>query len=499
MRVRFAPSPTGYLHIGGARTALFNYLFARQHGGTLVLRIEDTDLERSTPEATRAIFDGLRYLGLEWDEGPEAGGEHGPYFQSQRGDRHAAVVNELLAEGRAYYCFCGKDRLEELRVRLHAGELAVAQFTQEVRACADLDRAEVDRRRVSGEAATVRFRVPEGTTVFDDMVRGSVEVKNRDVEDFVIARADGTPVYNLAVVADDRDMRITHVIRGEDHLTNTTKQVLLFEALESAVPRFAHISLILAPGGGKLSKRHGAVSVTEYRERGYLPEAMINFLARLGWSYDDKQEIFALDELVEKFSFDGVSKSGAVYDLQKLDHLGGHWMRQRPLGEVVDLAVPYLVDAGWVTRADVAPGTSGRVKIERIVALEQERISHLLQIVEKARFYFEEPTEPDKGARKALRKGKEAADLVRRFAQRLDESIANAEWGPCEHARLEEHARAFIAEQGVALGDLAQPVRALVTGRGATPGLFEVLAILGKETCLRRLARVDEWIAIAAG
>jgi glutamyl-tRNA synthetase len=497
VRVRFAPSPTGYLHIGGARTALYNWLFARCHGGTLVLRVEDTDRERSTPEATQAILDGMRFLGLDWDEGPEVGGDHGPYFQAERAPLHAELVERLVATGNAYRCFCTKDRLGEMREQMRSGKLDARGFTAEVRSCDQLDDDEVARRLAAGEAATVRFKVPEGQTVIEDLIRGRVEIKNEDVEDFIIARADGTPVYNLAVVGDDHGMAITHVIRGEDHLSNTAKQILLFEALGFSVPLFAHISLILAPGGGKLSKRHGAVSVIEYEEKGFLPEAMINFLVRMGWSFDDKQEIFSREELIEKFSLDGVSKSGAVYDIKKLENLGGHYMRERPLADLVELATPRLVAAGFVSAEDVVPNGAERQRVEAMVALEQERMNCLEQIVEKVRYYFVEPTEPDKGARKALRKKKDSAPLVARYVESLEEAFPGDGWGVGEHVALEEHATAFLEKEGVGLGDLAQPLRAMLTGRGATPGLFDVMAILGKETCVRRVARIDEWIAAA--
>jgi glutamyl-tRNA synthetase len=489
VRVRFAPSPTGYLHIGGARTALFNYLFARQCGGTLVLRIEDTDRERSTPEATQAILDGMRFLGLDWDEGPEVGGDYGPYFQSERDGLHRELVERLLAAGRAYPCFKTSEELARLREE----HRDATSFTAAVRE--DLDPTEVSSRLDAGEKATVRFRVPEGETVIDDMVRGEVRVSNSDIEDFVIARADGSAVYNLAVVGDDNGMGITHVMRGEDHLSNTSKQLLLFEALGFSVPRYAHISLILAPGGGKLSKRHGAVSVTEYEEKGYLPEAMINFLARMGWSYDDKEELFSLEDLVEKFSIDGVSKSGAVYDLKKLDHLGGHYMRQRPLEELVEMSLPFLLRSEQVQidLEEVISGGGGRERFEAIIALEQERINRIGELPERVGYYFEDPEEPDKGARKALRKKKDSVPLVERYSESLTAQFPDG-WGPGDHEALEEHVKSFLEQEDAGLGDLAQPVRAVLTGRGATPGLFEVMAILGMDTCLRRLGKLQEWV-----
>jgi nondiscriminating glutamyl-tRNA synthetase len=490
VRVRFAPSPTGYLHIGGARTALFNFLYVRRHGGTFVLRIEDTDRERSTPEAIQAIIDGLRYLGLEWDEGPGKGGAYGPYFQSERLPSYTRYADQLLESGKAYRCFCSKERLEQLRERQRAAKEKIHYD----RSCLAIDPAEAKRRVAAGEPSVVRFRVPEGVTVIQDLVRGDVTIEHREIEDLIIQRADGTCVYNFAVVGDDHEMAITHVIRGEDHLSNTPKQILLFQALGFEVPRYAHIPLILGPGGGKLSKRHGAVSVTEYEDKGYLPEAMINFLARMGWSYDDKQEIFTLEELIAKFTLEGVSKSGAVYDLKKLDHLGAHYIRKRPLEDIVRLATPRLVRAGFVRAEDLEKQAP---RISRMIELEKERIEHLSQIVEKVRYYFEEPGELDEGALKILRKKKDALPVIERYSLDVAAQVTEEAWRPGDHRVLEEHARRFTEKEGVSLGDLAQPIRAILTGRSATPGLFEVMSVLGREACLRRLGRAGEVFARA--
>ncbi len=485
VRVRFAPSPTGYLHIGGARTALFNYLYARKTRGTFVLRVEDTDRERSTPQAIQAILDGLRYLGLDWDEGPEKGGAYGPYFQGERLPSYTRHVDQLLQSGKAYRCFCSRSRLEDLRDR----QRAARERIQYDRLCLRVPPEEAARRQAAGESCVIRFKVPEGVTVIDDIIRGDVSVDHREIEDLIIQRADGTCVYNFAVVGDDHGMAITHVIRGEDHLSNTPKQILLFKALGFPVPRYAHIPLILAPGGGKLSKRHGAVSVTEYQEKGYLPEAMINFLARMGWSYDDREEIFTLAELIEKFSLENVSKSGAMYDLKKLNHLGAHYMRKRPVGELVDLAVPYLVRAGFLREGDLP---RERLRIEKMLELEKERIECLSQIVEKVRYFFEEPAGLDEGALKVIRKKKDALPAIQRYVASVEAAVPETAWQPGLHAALEAHARELTEKEGMSLGDLAQPLRAILTGRSATPGLFEVMSILGKPACLRRLARAGE-------
>ncbi len=485
VRVRFAPSPTGYLHIGGARTALFNYLFARKHRGVFVLRIEDTDRERSTPQAVQAILDGMRYLGLNWDEGPGVGGDHGPYFQSERLPSYTRLVDQLLSAGKAYRCFCSKERLDGLR----EGQKAAKERIHYDRRCLAIPPADAAARAATAEPAVVRLRIPEGRTVVPDIIRGEVVFENAELDDFIIRRADGTCVYNFAVVGDDAGMRITHVVRGEDHLSNTPKQILIFQSLGLPVPLYAHIPLILGPGRDKLSKRHGAVSVTEYERAGYLPEAMINFLARMGWSYDDKQEILSLDELVEKFSLDGISKSGAVYDIKKLNHLGAHYIRRRPLDEIAALAVPRLIEAGLLTAEQSA---AGRENLIRMISLEKDRIEHLSQIVEKLRFYFEEPRDLDPQAQKALAKREGIVDVVARYRAAIEKSF------PTEPKPLEEAARRFAEAEKLPLGDLAQPLRAILTGRSATPPLFEVMAILGRETCLQRLAKAREIIAAAS-
>ena len=490
IRVRFAPSPTGYLHIGGARTALFNYLYARKYGGTFILRIEDTDRERSTQPAIQAILDGLRYLGLEWDEGPGKGGAFGPYFQSDRLPRYTRYVDQLVQEGKAYRCFCSRERLDELRQR----QSAAKERIQYDRRCLQLSMDESDRCAKAGEPFVVRFRVPEGATVVDDLIRGKVHVEHREIEDLIIQRGDGTCVYNFAVVGDDHEMGITHVIRGEDHLSNTPKQVLLFQALGFPVPSYAHIPLILAPGGGKLSKRHGAVAVTEYQEKGYLPEAMINFLVRMGWSFDDKQEIFSLPELIEKFSLEHVSMSGAMFDLKKLEYLGAYYMRQRAIGDFVQLAIAYLRKAGFVREADLE---RERDRIGMMLELAKSRIACVSQIVEEVRFFFEDPATLDEGALKVIRKNKEALPLVEQYAARLAAAVPEEAWRPGQPAVLEAQARELIATQGAQLGDLAQPLRAVLTGRSATPGLFEVMAILGKAACLRRLAKAKDFFGSA--
>src|SRR5437868_3735800 len=324
-RVRFAPSPTGYLHVGGARTALFNWLFARRLGGVFVLRIEDTDLERSSQDMVAGILDGLRWLGLDWDEGPGIGGEFGPYFQSERLERHRAMAERLVAGGHAYYCYCTND---ELKAKRDAAEAAGGAWRYD-RTCSALTPDEIAAREQGRRPRVVRFRVPAGAAGFDDLVHGPIAFDGANIEDFVLLRSDGQPTYQLSVVSDDVEMKITHVVRGDDHISNTPKQILLYQAVGAEVPQFAHVPLILGPDKKRLSKRHGATSVTEYERLGYLPEAMANFLALLGWSPGGDREVLSREELTQLFTLEGISGGNAVFNAEKLD-----WFNQQHIGRL---------------------------------------------------------------------------------------------------------------------------------------------------------------------
>ncbi|HHY09450.1 MAG TPA: glutamate--tRNA ligase, partial [Firmicutes bacterium] len=343
VRVRFAPSPTGYLHVGGARTALFNWLFARHHSGVFVLRIEDTDLARSSEEATQVILDALEYLGLDWDEGPKVGGDYGPYHQSERLDIYRKYAQKLLAAGRAYECFCTPEELEAKRKEL----IAKNKASHYDRRCLHLSAEEKEALRSKGIKPAIRFRaVSEGETEVADLIRGKVVFENTQIDDFVIYKSDGTPTYNFAVVVDDALMKISHVIRGEDHLSNTPKQIQIYDALGLPLPKFAHIPMILGPDKALLSKRHGATSVMEFSKEGYLPQAMVNYLSLLGWGYDDSQTMFSVPDLIEKFSLERVSKNPAVFDLQKLEWMNGVYIRELSLEELYKKALPFWQKAG---------------------------------------------------------------------------------------------------------------------------------------------------------
>jgi len=459
VRVRFAPSPTGHLHVGGARTALFNWLFARHHGGVFILRIEDTDRSRSTDENIEFIVDALRWLGLDWDEGPPASG----YRQTERFDLYRAAAARLVQAGRAYHCDCPPEQLDAER---KAAEARKETFRYSGR-CRD--------RGLT--AGALRLRIPDtGATVVHDLIHGPVVFEHQQLDDWILARTDGTPTYNFCVVVDDVEMRISHVIRGNDHLSNTPKQVLCYEALGYPVPAFAHVSMILGADRSRLSKRHGATSVQAYREQGILPEALVNYLARLGWSHGD-QEIFTRAELVERFDIKDVSSSGAVFDQTKLEWLSQEYIKASPGTRLAELVRPLLAEAGLPAPADA--------RLAAMLETLRERAKTLREMVEVGRFYFERPTGYDDKARAKLF----TADGARRL-RLVSERLAAVE--PFTATALEGLYRETVAALGLKLVDLAQLTRLSVTGRTASPPLFDVLALLGREEVLARLRAAVE-------
>lgn len=460
VRTRFAPSPTGYLHIGGARTALFNYLHARGLRGKFILRIEDTDRKRSTPEAIDAILRSLEWLRLEWDEGP--------FHQTERSGLYQERIRALLRAGEAYPCVCTAETLEAKR----QAALERKRKPMYDGACRPRERAAAPLPK--GAPFTVRFRSPErGTTVVEDRVKGRVEFDNAELDDLIIARSDGAPTYNFCVVCDDIDMRITHVIRGDDHLSNTPRQIQIYEALGAEPPVFAHVPLILGVDRKRLSKRHGATSVTAYRDMGYYPEALNNYLARLGWSHGD-QEIFDRAELVEKFGIDAVGKSSAVFNPDKLLWLNAHYLRERPLSRLAEDVLPYIAAKGHDAPAD-------RSWLEKMVATLRERAKSLAEMVEMARFYLaDEVSIDEKAARKHLTP--ETRPILDEAAARLG-GLADF-----SAAGIEGVFGEMVAERGVGLGKVAQPVRVALTGSTVSPGIYEVIHVLGRERTLARLA-----------
>ncbi len=473
-RVRFAPSPTGYLHVGGARTALFNWLFARRFGGAFVLRIEDTDTGRSSDEMVDGILDGLRWLGLDWDEGPKIGGPYGPYFQSERIDRHRAMAHTLVAEGHAYYCYC---TTEELKAKREAAEQAGSAWQYD-RTCCRLTAGDVAARERDGRPRAIRFRVPEGTTRFDDLVHGPIEFDGANIEDFVILRSDGHPTYQLSVVSDDVEMAITHVVRGDDHISNTPKQILLYRAAGADVPRFAHVPLILGPDRKRLSKRHGATSVTEYARQGYLPEAMFNFLSLLGWSPGGNQELFTRDELVAAFALEGISGGNAVFNPEKLDWFNQQHIMQLAPDELGRRIKPSLEQAGLWNDAYLG----GRhAWFFAVLELLKPRAKRLDDFAEQGRFLFSDAVELDSAAvGKHLRVPGMADHLAA-----LDAAFRALE--TFDPASIEAALRATAAARGVKAALLIHAVRVTVTGKGVSPGLFEVLALLGRDRVHARI------------
>lgn len=477
VRVRFAPSPTGPLHIGGARSALFNWLFARRHGGTMIVRVEDTDLDRSTEEYEKMILDALRWLGINWDEGMEVGGPHAPYRQRERLSVYRPYVDRLLAERKAYLCFCSEEELEEERKRLSArGELP-----RYLGKCRDLTEAGCQAGLTEGRKPAVRFRVPEGQLiVVDDLVRGRVEFESDGIGDFIIVKSDGIPTYNFAVVLDDAEMAVTHIMRGEEHLSNTPRQLLLYQALGFTVPQFAHISLILGEDRSKMSKRHGAVSVAEYRRLGYLPEALLNFLALLGWSPQGEKEIFTALELAEQFSLERVSRSPAVFNFEKLKWMNSHYLRQLSPSRLAEHCLPHLIEAGLVEKN---PSPERLAWAERVIATAREHLEYAAQIPELVSDFFGEevaldPNDADAG--EALRLETSPA-VIAAFRHK---ALSFTEWD-------EETARGALKEVGKELNVKGKPlfmtVRVALTGKSHGRDLNSLLALLGPRLTARRL------------
>lgn len=459
VRVRFAPSPTGYLHIGGVRTALFNWLFARHERGKFILRIEDTDQTRSTDEAIQAILDGLRWVGLDWDEGP--------FRQTERMDLYRRHALQLLEKGQAYWCVCSAEELEARRKEAQAEGLT-PKYDGRCRA--------KNIANPQGEAA-LRFKAPqEGQTVIDDLIKGRVTFESDVLDDLIILRSNGYPTYNFSVVVDDALMGVTHVIRGDDHLNNTPRQVPIFQALGYPIPRFGHLSMIMGSDKAKLSKRHGATSILAYRDMGYLPEAMVNYLVRLGWSSGD-QEIFTVPELIEKFSLEHIQKSAAVFNPEKLLWVNAHYIRHHEPKRIAELLLPFLEQAGLGGAVEKAPAGWP----ERFVLALRERSQTLVEMATAAGTYLRDEVEFEQAAADKFLVAGIAASL-----EKLTDRLAKTDFAV---PALEQVFKQVLEEDGLKMGQLAQPVRVTLTGRTASPGLFEVMDLLGRERTLARLRK----------
>ena len=460
IKVRFAPSPTGFLHIGGVRTALFNWLFAKHNGGKFVLRIEDTDLSRSTEESIQEILESMKWLGIDWDEGP--------FRQTHRQEIYSKKIKYLLEKGKAYHCYCTPEELDKKKNEAKkAGHKPKYDGT-----CRDL-------KDTPKKPSVIRFKAPmEGSIVVEDLLRGKVVFDIAELDDLIIQRTDGTPTYNFVVVVDDSEMGITHVIRGDDHLSNTPRQCLLYDALDYKQPKFSHISMILGQDKTRLSKRHGATSALAYRDMGYLPDAMINYLARLGWSHGD-QEIFSREEMIEHFSFDSVHTSAAVFDSDKLSWLNEHYIKSTPPVELAKYLEPYLIKAE-VLQKDHSLSWQ---EIARVIPCLNERSKTLVEMAEKAAFFFKQQVDFDEKARDKFLTD-EAKPLIRKIIAEL------STLGSYSADRIEFLFKKVVEEEGVKLGKLAQPVRVALTGTTVSPGIYDVILLLGKKETLKRLKNV---------
>lgn len=457
---RFAPSPTGYLHVGGARTALYSWLVAKAAGGKFVLRIEDTDRERSTQPAIDAILEGMEWLGLNWDEGP--------YYQTKRFDRYEHYIDKLLEEDKAYKCYCSTERLEQMR----EDQMARGEKPRYDGHCRD-------NPNVSGDKYVVRFRNPQqGSVKFHDHIRGPIEFANTELDDLIIARSDGTPTYNFCVVIDDWEMNITHVVRGEDHINNTPRQINILQALGAPVPEYAHVSMILGDDGKKLSKRHGAVSVMQYRDDGYLPEAVLNYLVRLGWSHGD-QEIFSVDEMVKLFSLDDVNKAASAFNTEKLNWLNQHYMKSLP----VERVIPYLQWHFTDQAIDVSRGPA----LEKLIPLMADRVKTLKEMAEQSRYFYEEYEAFDEAAAK-----KHLRPVAREALEAVQDRLASLDtWNA---ATIQAAIQQTADDLGVGMGKVGMPLRVAVTGSGNSPSLDVTLELLSQEQVVGRIARAISFI-----
>lgn len=481
VRVRFAPSPTGYLHIGGARTALFNWLFARKMGGKLILRIEDTDTERLKEDSVSQILTSLRWLGLNWDEGPEAGGACGPYYQSERRELYSKYAQQLLDEGKAYYCFCTPADLEAEREK----QRATKQPFRYARTCRDLDPEVAKARAAAGEPYSVRIKIPtEGSITVHDLIHGDVTFNMDQFDDFVIVKSNGMPTYNFAVVVDDHLMGMTHVLRAEEHLSNTPKQLLIYEALGFEPPKFGHMPMILAPDRSKLSKRHGATSVEEFRAQGYLPEAIINYLTLLGWGPGDEREIFTLAETVKLFELEQMSKKAAVYDTKKLTWMNGQYLSELPLEKILPEAETFFLKDGLVTEEWLAENKDYFAKLVDTVRV---RVKTLQEVADASAYFFKDVEAYDeKGVAKHFKP--EAAELLEKCIAALEADEV------FDLTSTEAIYNKIATDNGLALGKVIHPTRLALTGRTVSPGMFDVMVLLGKEKTLARMRNAVEYI-----
>jgi len=475
IRVRIAPSPTGYMHLGLARTALFNWLFAKHNNGTFIIRVDDTDEARSTEESLNQILGALKWLGLDWDEGIDIGGEYAPYVQSQRLEIYTEYAKKLIEMGKAYYCYCSLEELEAERKQAQQDKKAYTYS----RRCRNLTDDQKKQFEAEGRKPSMRLIADDRTIVVNDLIKGQVEFKLGLVGDFIIVRPNGMPVYIYTSAIDDMLMKISHIIRADEHLAGSTpKQILIFEAFEAPMPEFAHVPLVLGNKGEKLSKRHGATSVDEYRKMGYLPEAMLNYLVRLGWSLDDEKEIFSLDELIEVFTLDKVGKAGGIFDQQKLQWINGEYIQKMDIDSRTKAVIPFLEEAGLINE-ELSPEKYEWIK--QIVEAVGDRLKTLAQITDYADFFFVDEVEYDQDAVKKHLMKEGIADAMNGLKAKFVET------DPFDATNLESAIQSYADSAGLKAGKLIQPLRVALTGKPVGPGIFETLILLGKEKVIERL------------
>ena len=475
VRVRFAPSPTGYLHIGGARTALFNWFFAKKNHGKFILRIEDTDTERLKKDSVSQILTSLKWLGLDWDEGPEKGGEYGPYYQSQRTEIYRQEAQRLVKEGKAYYCFCTAGELEAER-ELQRKKGKPFRYSGQ---CRNLAAKEVEQRLSAGEKHVIRIKSPQtGQINVTDIIHGKISFTHDEIDDNIIMKSNGMPTYNFACVIDDNAMHITHVIRAEEHLSNTPKQVILYEALGYKIPQFAHLPMILAPDRSKLSKRHGATSVEEFKDQGFLAPAIVNYLTLLGWSPRDEREIFSPEDSIKLFELNNVNKKAAIYDIKKLTWMNGQYLTSENLADIVKQTIPFMIKKGLITEQETVEHYE---YISAVIHVVRERVKTLAEVADASEYFFKDVTAYDeKGVAKHFAKpGRlELLAAAKDALAGLDDFNLDT---------TEKVYRELIERRGVKGGDLIHPPRLALPGRTVSPGLFDIMVLLGKEKCLARL------------
>jgi len=483
IRVRFAPSPTGYLHIGGARTALFNWLYARHYKGTFILRIEDTDQIRSTEEAVNVILEGMKWLGLDWDEGPGKGGEYGPYYQMQRLHLYQKYTEKLLEDKKAYHCYCTREELAESREK----RTKEGKNPKYNRHCINLSEEQRKKYEAEGRKSVIRLKIPAKKIVFNDVLRGEVTFDGELLSDFVIVKSDGIPTYNYAVVIDDALMKITDIMRGDDHISNTPKQILLYEALGFAVPKFAHIPMIMGQDHTRLSKRHGATSVMEYKKMGYIPVAVVNYISHLGWSSGGEREIFTKEELIKEFSLDKISKHAAVFSMEKLNWFNGEYLKKMPIDSITKMLLPFLEEVNYIeNKESLSPVKNEYIK--EVVKLMQGRIKNFSQFIDYADYFFIDKIDIEPQAFQKVLSKEGVPNILRTLQEKLS-SIEN--WN---EENIENTVREVASYLQIKGGQIIHPTRVALSGKKVGPGLFELMVVLSQDKTLKRLKEAIEKI-----